>query len=205
MLVSILANFDKPTNITINAPEEEAVSPIVFNIEGDSSTFERKVNSLLALDPETVPTEDYLEVRIGQGTAKLISLEARKRDDLIRSTTPLALLLIIPIYSLLVRLFNLKKKRFFVDDVVFVSHILSITLLASLATSPISMGLDETAIAQVIWSIWTGAYFLVSYKRVYTRGYGVAIIYGSFQFIVFLLIFGAALVLMLLYIVYFKV
>ena len=78
-------------------------------------------------------------------------------------------------------------------------------LIASIVLTPVSLGFDQSALSQFIWTIWIGAYFIVSYKRVYTRGYANAIFYGSFQFLVFLVVFGAALLLKLLYIVYSKV
>ena len=78
-------------------------------------------------------------------------------------------------------------------------------LIASIVLTPVSLGFDQSALSQFIWTIWIGAYFIVSYKRVYTRGYATTIFYGSFQFLVFLIVFGADLLLMLLYIVYFKV
>lgn len=132
-------------------------------------------------------------------------MQPQQRDDLVRSTTPFVFLFLIPVFGLLLRLFNLGKKRFYVDDVAFISHLLSMGLIASIVLTPVSLGFDQSALSQFIWTIWIGVYFIGSYKRVYTRGYANAIFYGSFQFLVFLVVFGAALLLMLLYIDYSKV
>ena len=91
LLASVIANFTPPTEIAINSQDTEDAAPIVLNLEGDSNLFNRKLDSLLSLNMDSVPDDDYMDARLGKGTAKLVSIQPQQRDDLVRSTTPFVL------------------------------------------------------------------------------------------------------------------
>lgn len=65
LLASVIANFTPPSEIAINNPDTEDAAPNVLNMEGDSNVFNRKLDSLLSLNMDSVPDDDYMEARLG--------------------------------------------------------------------------------------------------------------------------------------------
>jgi hypothetical protein len=177
-------------------------------IQSDSMNLDQlkpRLDSIASIDLATIPEDEVLETRIIQGIAKLILLPGKQRDSAIRSVTPIALIIIIPIMALFLHLFNWKHKRYYVDDVVFISHGFSVALLLALVVIPITEWLGWRFFTQFIWFIGMLVYFILSFKRVYDYSLRAAIVFGTIQVTFFLFLYGISLFFVLVYISFFKI
>jgi len=168
----------------------------------DISALAPRLDSIIAIDLDTIPEDERMETEIFQGIARLLKLPPKQRDDMLRSAIPVALVLAIPLLALILHILNWTNRRYYVDDVVFISHILSMVLLILLVLLPVELLLESRAITQIITFLGISAYFVIALRRVYNYSRTTAIVWGGVQLLIFTFVYMVSLLAVIFYVIY---
>lgn len=193
--------------VTLNTGDEEMLSdPATINIGGDTVRTENIQSDSIVTIPELNTDSAFSATgedsdKLGNSIRKVINDKTRYYNSLLNNIS-YALFLLMPVFALILQLLYIKRKRYYIEHLIFSlnMHSFALLILSTILTLQIILKGNDGFAAYLL--IIIPVYFTIGMKRFYKQAIFKTLIKEILLFLIYTVLLATALVGLALFTLY---